>query len=161
MSLEGKVLLDRSEARLKCLRALGKPEAACPALAFSRGWLAVFGAVIDSGAGFDEHILDVRQFGDLRLSGRIATQLVGDALDRHFRTCHQYAVDKTAWPQPCRDASATGYRVRRRADRRLASAEKARRPSVTNTLSRCQAVYGLRRAVLTRRAKPVSNLSHQ
>jgi hypothetical protein len=94
MSLDGEVLSDWTEARQERLRALRNPEAAHPALAFTRGLVAVFSMVIDPGTGFDEHMLDVRQLGDLRLRGWVAAQLVGDDLARHFRTSRQCALKK-------------------------------------------------------------------
>jgi hypothetical protein len=59
MSLDGEALSDRTEARQERLRTLGTPEAAHPALAFTRGLVAVFGTAIDPGTGFDEHMVNV------------------------------------------------------------------------------------------------------
>src|SRR5258707_7158628 len=114
MSLEREVLPDRSEARQEHQRTFRVAEAAHAALPFSRGLMTVFGSVVQPGAGFNEDVLDVCQLCDLGSRGGIATQLVGDNLAWHIGTRGEHALKK---PLGCRlrDASAAGYRVRRRA----------------------------------------------
>lgn len=50
--------------------------------------------IVHPGSGFDEHVLDVREFGDLGLRRRIAAQLVSDDLVRHLRTGREYAFEE-------------------------------------------------------------------
>ncbi len=89
MPLEREVLPDRPEAREKFLCAFRVAKAAHATLAFARWLVAVLCAVVHSGGRFDEHVLHVRKFRDLRFCRRIAAQLIGDDLARHrARTQH-------------------------------------------------------------------------
>ena len=63
--------------------------------AFPGGLMTIFSTVVQASTGFDEHMLNVRQLGDLRLGSWVATQLVGDDLARHLRTSHQYAFEES------------------------------------------------------------------
>jgi hypothetical protein len=57
MSLESEVLPDWAEVREKNLRTFGQTKSAHAALSLTRWLMAVLGAVVDSDAGFDEHVL--------------------------------------------------------------------------------------------------------
>ena len=127
MSLERKVLPDRAEARQEHLGAFRIAKTTHAALALSRRLMAVFSTLVDPGTGFDEDVLDVCQFGDLSFCRRIATQLVGHDLAWHFGTRGKHAFEKALGCSPYRDGFAAGYRVRHRADRLVATADKARR----------------------------------
>ncbi len=94
MSLECEVLRDRAKVRQECLRALRSAETAHQALAFTRGLMAVFGPVVHPGAGFGEDVLDVCQLVDLGLRRRIAAQLIGHDLARHFGARGKHAPEK-------------------------------------------------------------------
>jgi hypothetical protein len=95
MALELEVLPDRAEARQEGLRALGQPEAAHAALAFTRGLMAIFGAIVHARAGFDEHVPDVGELGVFGLCRRIAAQLVGDDPARSVGTRGEYVFEET------------------------------------------------------------------
>ncbi|ALP67658.1 hypothetical protein AN416_34125 (plasmid) [Paraburkholderia caribensis] len=72
MSLERKVLPDRSEARQDSLGTFPATKAAHPMLPFA-GWLmAVIRAVVHASRCLDEDMPDVSQFGDVGLRRRIA-----------------------------------------------------------------------------------------
>src|SRR5580698_9090360 len=72
MSLEGEILPDRPEAREKFLSAFRVAKAAHATLAFWRWLVAVLCTVVQAGGRFDEHVLHVRKFRDLRFCRRIA-----------------------------------------------------------------------------------------
>src|SRR3979490_821301 len=92
MPLEREVLPDRPEAREKFLCAFRVAKAThAPkevplgdaTLAFARWLVAVLCAVVQSGGRFDEHVLHVRKFRDLRFyRGKIA-QLITVWLARY------------------------------------------------------------------------------
>jgi hypothetical protein len=56
--------------------------------------MAVFGTVVDRGAGFDEDVLDVDRLGDLAICCRIAAQLVGHDLAPCLGTSSKRAQEK-------------------------------------------------------------------
>jgi hypothetical protein len=89
MSLERKVLPDRSEVREKRLSALGVAKPAKAPLTFTRRLMAIFGPIVHAGSSLDEHVFDICQLRDAGLRGRITAQLVGDNLARRrARTKH-------------------------------------------------------------------------
>src|ERR1700688_4612590 len=103
MPLEREMLPDRPEAREKFLCAFRVAKAAhAPkevplgdaTLAFARWLVAVLCAVVQSGGRFDEHVLHVRKFRDLRFCRRIAAQLIGDDLAR-YRAQAQHTLEET------------------------------------------------------------------
>ncbi|SAL87630.1 hypothetical protein AWB67_07447 [Caballeronia terrestris] len=116
MPLEREVLPDRPEAREKFPCAFWVAKAAHATLAFARWLVAVLGAVVQSRGRFDEHVLDVCKFRDLRFCRRIAAQLKKALID-----------PLPSGPLPVRSTSAGslantegGYPLRRRrlADRK-------------------------------------------
>src|SRR5258708_13892832 len=106
MALEREVLPDRPEAREKFLCAFRVAKAAhAPkevplgdaTLAFACRLVAVLCAVVQSGGRFDEHVLHVRKFRDLRFCRWIAAQLIGDDLAR-YRARAQHTLEETFGP---------------------------------------------------------------
>ena len=95
MSLQCEVLPDRSEARQERLRAFRDPEASHTALAFTRGLMTIFGAIVYSGTGFDEDVFHVCQFRYLGFRGRIAAKLIGHDLARPFGTSGEHTLEKS------------------------------------------------------------------
>jgi hypothetical protein len=81
-SLEREVLPNGTKARQESLSefALAKPTHA--PLAFTCRLATVLGPIVHASGGFDEHMSDVCQFGDVGLRGRVAAQLISDDLAR-------------------------------------------------------------------------------
>jgi len=53
--------------------------------------MALLGPIIHASCGLDEHVFDVRQFGDIGFRCRVAAKLIGDDLARHrARTKHVF-----------------------------------------------------------------------
>ncbi|VWB32824.1 collagenase [Burkholderia lata] len=73
MSLEPKVLPDRTEARQKSLRSFRVTEPAHAPLALTGRLMTILGPVIHACSSIDEHVFDAGQLGDLGLRGRIAS----------------------------------------------------------------------------------------
>src|SRR4051794_31396365 len=148
MPLEREVLPDRPEAREKFLCAFRVAKAAHTPFAFAGRLVAVLCAVVQSGGRFDEHVLHVRKFGDLRLCRRIAAQLIGDDLAR-YRARRSTRLKK-------RLAAALSRRFCSKMSSSAPCWSTARHSrcgsprSVTNISSRCQVLPGLRRAAFTR-----------
>ena len=94
MPLEREVLPDRPEPREKFLCAFQVAEAAHATLAFSRRLVAVLCTAVQTGGRFDEHVLNVCKFWDLRFCRRIAAQLIGDDLAR-YRARAQHTLEET------------------------------------------------------------------
>ncbi len=61
MSLERKVLPDRSEVRKKRLGALGGAKPAKAPLTFTRRLMAIFDPIVHAGSSLDEHVFDICQ----------------------------------------------------------------------------------------------------
>lgn len=83
MSLEREVLPDQAEARQERLSPFGLAETTHAPLTFTRRLMAIRGPIVHASCSLDEHVFDVRQFGDVGLRCRIAAQLIGDDLARH------------------------------------------------------------------------------
>jgi len=83
MSLEFKVLSDRTDARQECLRTFRIAEAAHPTLAFTHGLMAIFGPIVYPGTRLSADVFGVGQFVDLGLRRRMPTGLVSHDLARH------------------------------------------------------------------------------
>jgi hypothetical protein len=93
MALEREVMPDRTKARQESWRAFRDPEASHTALAFTRRLMAVFGPVVHASTDPDEDVFDFGQFRDLSLCRRVATQLVGHNLARHFGTKGEHTLE--------------------------------------------------------------------
>ncbi|CAB3810298.1 hypothetical protein LMG27177_07121 [Paraburkholderia fynbosensis] len=83
MPLEREMLPYRTETREECLRAVAVAKSAHATLAFAGRLVAVLRSIVHARRGFNEHVSDVRQFGNIGLCGRVAAQLVGHDLARH------------------------------------------------------------------------------
>ena len=92
MSLEREVLANRSEARQERLCSIRIAKTTHPALA--RRLMAIFGTVVHPCTGFDEDVLDVCQFGNFGLRGRITAQLTGDNPSRRVGTGGQHVFEE-------------------------------------------------------------------
>ena len=84
----------RAEARQETLRAFGIAKAAHATLAFPRGLMSVFDAIVYSSTGFDEDVLKICQFSNRSFRGRGAALLVGHDLARHVMTRGQHPLEK-------------------------------------------------------------------
>jgi hypothetical protein len=76
------------------LSAFMRAKPSHPALSLAGRLVTVLGAVIHTSGGFDEHMFDVRQFGNVSLSGRVAAQLVSDDLARAVRILGKQAPEE-------------------------------------------------------------------
>lgn len=72
------MLADRPETRQEGPRAIRIAVATHPVFAFTRRLVAIFGTVAHPCTGFNENVLDVCQFGDFAVGGRITAQPNGD-----------------------------------------------------------------------------------
>ena len=72
VALDGEMLSDRSEAGQECLRSSWLAKAFHAPFAFACWLMTILGPVVDPGCSFDEHMLDVSQFGNLDFRRRIA-----------------------------------------------------------------------------------------
>ena len=91
MTLEREVLPDRAEARHEGLSPVRLAEAVHSSLTFARRLMAILGPIVHASCGLDEHVFDVRQFGDIGFRCRVAAKLIGDDLARHrARTKHVF-----------------------------------------------------------------------
>jgi hypothetical protein len=64
MALECEVLVDRTEAREKALRAFAVSKPSHAPLALPCGLVAVLGAIVNPSTGLHEHVLHVRKLRD-------------------------------------------------------------------------------------------------
>jgi hypothetical protein len=173
MPLKHEMLPDWAQARKKfCVFVPGRERCACDACVrvsvrvsscqfvsvrvSSCQFVAVLCAVVQPGCSFAEHVLNVRKLRVLGFGRRVAAQLIGDdharcRFERSRRLKNRLAAAISRRFCPGMSRSAPCWSTARH--NRYGSPR-----SVMDISSSCHVLPGLRRAALTRRAKPLPEL---